>query len=143
MIYLDTSALLKLYVMEDGSKEVQALLESQPAPLPISEILEMELCNALKLKVFWGDLTAEQSDEQIQYFRNRKKRGLYYYPEVNRSTLMAEFKVLSERTPHLGCRTMDILHVAYANIYGANQFITFDAKQRKLAEEAGLKAPTL
>jgi len=42
MLYLDTSAFLKLYVREEGSEAVQALVSGQPDPLPIPEFLQIE-----------------------------------------------------------------------------------------------------
>ncbi len=43
MLYLDTSAFLKLYIREAGSEQVQSMVVSQFEPLPVWEILEMEL----------------------------------------------------------------------------------------------------
>jgi len=114
MVYLDTSALLKLYVREPGSEAVQGLIESQDEPLPIWEILEMELLNALRLKVFWDESEASEANRQLELFEGRKRRGLYHTPVVGRSELMAAFRELSATTPDPGCRTMDILHVAFA-----------------------------
>ncbi len=38
----------------------------------------------------------------------------------------------------LGCRTLDIIHVAAAIVLGAKIFITFDGRQAALAKQAGL-----
>lgn len=138
MLYLDTSALLKLYIREDGSELVQTLISSQPHPLPIWEIQEAELINAMRLKVFWKDITLDQADTQIALFQNRRKRGLYFFPDIDRISLMQRFHQLSIQTPNLGSRTMDILHVACALEIGATQFITFDQRQSTLAKLSGL-----
>ena len=58
MIYLDTSALLKLYLLEDGSVETQHWIACQSNPLPVWEIQHMEFLNAMRLKVFWKEITA-------------------------------------------------------------------------------------
>lgn len=137
MLYLDTSAFLKLYVAEEGSVTVQKALNQSDEPLPLSELLEMEFTNALQLKVFWGDLDSQQASAQMNHFDRRKKRGLYYYPEVHRSELMAQFREFSKATPDLGCRTMDILHLAYARLFEADCFVTFDQRQRTLAQQVG------
>lgn len=49
VIYLDTSALLKLYIREDHSESVQKWVESQDDPLPVWDFQQMELKNALRL----------------------------------------------------------------------------------------------
>jgi len=143
MLYLDTSALLKLYVREAGSELVQLAIEGQSEPLPVWEIQAMELHNALQLKVFWQDLSESEAEYQRSLFQQRKDRGLYYAPEVRRAELMAEFKRLSIHTPRLGCCTMDILHVACALQLKADRFLSFDDRQRKLAEVAGLSVADL
>ena len=38
----------------------------------------------------------------------------------------------------LGCRTLDIIHVAAAVVIGATEFVTFDGRQAALAKLAGL-----
>jgi hypothetical protein len=65
-------------------------------------------------------------------------KGLYYTPEIRRAQLMQAFRRLSALTPELGCRTMDILHVACACQLEPDWFISFDNRQKSLAEQAGL-----
>lgn len=138
MIYLDTSAFIKLYFLEGGSEYVQGCVESQDAPLPVWDILEAEMTNACRLKAFWGDITPTQADEQLALFEQRVRRGLYSPVEIDRSALMESFRDLSLQTPVLGCRTMDILHVACALQLSPTRFVSFDERQRRLAAQAGL-----
>jgi predicted nucleic acid-binding protein len=138
MLYLDTSALLKLYIRETDSDLVQARIASQDLPLPIWEIQQAELVNALRLKAFWNEITEVQADTQISLFQSRFKRGLYVFPEIDRISLMKSFLRLSVETPRLGCRTMDIFHVACAVEIGACEFLSFDQRQIALATHAGL-----
>lgn len=138
MVYLDTSALLKLYVRESGSELVQRIIESQDEPLPIWEIQEMELINALRLKVFWKELEVSEADWQLELFETRKRRGLYFMPEIRRSELMGTFRELSALTPESGCCTMVVLHVAMAIQLQPKKFVSFDTRQRQLALKIGL-----
>jgi predicted nucleic acid-binding protein len=41
-------------------------------------------------------------------------------------------------TPAIGCRTLDVLHVAAAKLIGTTDFCTFDARQSNLAGRVGL-----
>ncbi|MDA7629529.1 hypothetical protein OAE11_00815 [Akkermansiaceae bacterium] len=68
----------------------------------------MELINALHLKVFWKDLSQK------------------------------DFRDLAKRTPKIGCRTLDVMHVACAMQLEITSFVTSDDRQRKLAKLAGL-----
>lgn len=138
MLYLDTSSLLKLYIFEPGSEFVQSRVTSQDQPLPIWEIQRAELTNALRLKVFWKEITLDQADTQIALFENRFKRGFYAFPQIDRSSLMECLLRLGAETPRLGCRTLDIFHVACALQIGATEFLSFDQRQNALASYAGL-----
>lgn len=139
MIYLDTSALVKLYVLEAGSEFVQSCLSEQNDPLPVWELQEAELANALHLKVFRNEWTDAEAELQIEHFHSRKQRGLYVFPEIDRVELIREFHRLSRETPRTGCRTMDIFHVACALQIPSCRFLTFDGRQGKLARMAGLE----
>lgn len=138
MIYLDTSAFIKLYFLEDGSDFVQECVVAQDEPLPVWDVLQAELINACGLKAFWGDITPVQADQQIALFEQRLQRGQYFVAEVDRSALMNAFRTLSRQTPRFGCRTMDILHVAFALQLSVNRFVSYDDRQRSLAAHAGL-----
>lgn len=139
MIYLDTSALVKLYLLEEGSGFVQSRVAAQDDPLPVWELQEAELTNALFLKVFRDELSAGEAEVQIALFHDRRKRGLYYFPDIRRGELMSDFQRLARETPKSGCRTMDILHVACALQIESCYFLTFDMRQRALARTAGLE----
>ena len=143
MLYLDTSALLKLYVLEQGSEFVQKKISSQNDPLPVWEIQEMELFNALQLKVFWNELSPTEIEHQLALFNQRRDSGFYYTPEIRRAQLMNNFRKLSALTPETGCRTMNVLHVAMACQLQAAEFISFDERQKKLAVMAGLDVPDI
>jgi len=141
MLYLDTSAFLKLYIHEAGSEIVQQKIASQDFPIPIWDLLHAEFINALRLKVFWKEISQTDAEAQIDLFHQRHKRGLYTSPHLDRANLFQQFLRLSAETPNFGCRTMDIFHVACALEFSATEFLTFDQRQAKLANHAGLKTP--
>jgi len=142
VIYLDTSALVKLYLLEDGSSAVQELVADQHDPLPVWELQEMELTNALRLKVFWGEISEADANHQLALFEQRKEKGHYYFPDLDRAALFTTFQRLAAHTSRLGCRTLDIMHVACACQLAPDLFVSFDARQRQLAELAGLRVHT-
>ena len=51
--------------------------------------------------------------------------------------------VSREHTPRLGCRSLDVLHVASAMELELKGFLTFDSRQRQLAHAVGLKVVAL
>lgn len=138
MIYLDTSAFLKLYVRETGSDFVQKVLESQNAPIPVADVLEWEFSNALRLKVFRGELDGGTVDHMMKLFDDRLLRGQYVAVDIDRSLLNRDVRDLSRYSSTIGSRTLDVVHVAIAVQLKADQLVTFDDRQADLARNAGL-----
>jgi predicted nucleic acid-binding protein len=56
-----------------------------------------------------------------------------------RATLKRAGNLSQKHTPVLGCRSLDVLHVASALELELKNFLTFDRRQQKLAKAAGLK----
>lgn len=138
MIYLDTSAFLKLYVREDGSELVHQTMRSQHDPIPIPDVLQWEFTNALRLKVFWGELDRRTVDRLMVLFDDRLQRGQYIVPEIDRTRLTEDVRRLTAHTQTVGSRTLDVVQVAIALQLEASPFVTFDTRQRELADKTGL-----
>jgi len=139
-IYLDTSALIKLYIIEDGSVLVDKITADNAAPLPIWDLHIIEFHNALKLKVFREELTEKEALHLSILFKERKKAGIYYTPELDRKDHTELCLTYTDFSTVLGCRSLDIMHVAAASLFGADQFVTFDTRQADLANKAGLNS---
>ncbi len=142
MIYLDTSAFLKLYVREADSELVQDLVTRQMEPLPVWEFQQLEIYNAMQLKVFWNEISPDDARRLLDLFDQRMRRGQYFCPHIDRAELMMTFRSLTKLTPETGCRTMDILHVACAMQISPESFISFDQRQLNLARKAKLNVHT-
>jgi predicted nucleic acid-binding protein len=139
MIYLETSAFLKLYFLEKESEEVQALLMQQDEPIPVWDILEGELLNAFQLRVFREEISPITAEELTFLYWKRKRKGQYHTPKIDRLMLMKLFQELSLHTSMIGCRVLDIFHVAFAVQIQPTLFVSYEPAQRELAKEAGLQ----
>lgn len=139
MIYLDTSAFLKLYLREDGSEYVQACLESQDEPVPMVDVLQWEFANAVRLKVFWKDIGTQTADHLLALFEDRLFRGQYAVMEIDAGRRTRDVQTLVRHTEKLGCRTLDVLHVATALQLSPERFVSFDERQRSLARAFGMR----
>jgi predicted nucleic acid-binding protein len=56
-----------------------------------------------------------------------------------RATLRRAGEISREYTTTLGCRTLDVLHVATALQLGLGSLLTFDHRQQDLAQATGLR----
>jgi uncharacterized protein len=137
MIYLDTSAFIKLYLHEDGSAEVHALVVAQQDPLPVWHLTELEFLNALKFKIFLAEMVREDVDRLISLYHERKRSGQYFAPRLDPIALHELSLQMTEKTPTVGCRALDIMHVAAARLCDATLFVTADRRQAALAEAEG------
>jgi predicted nucleic acid-binding protein len=137
VIYLDTSAFIKLYLREEGSADVHGLVVAQQHPLPVWHLVELEFFNALKFKVFLAEMSRDEVDRLIALYLARKRSGQYFVPYLDPVALHELSVEMTERTPAVGCRALDILHVAAARLCDAVLFITADKRQASLADAEG------
>jgi len=137
MIYLDTSAFIKLYLQEDGSAEVHGLVVAQREPLPVWHFMELEFLNALRFKVFLAEMAPDDVERVISLYLDRKRNGQYFAPHLDPIALHELSLQMTIRTPTLGCRALDILHVAAARLCESTLFVTADKRQAALAEVEG------
>ena len=139
--YADPSALLKLYLNEPESRAMTAWRAKQSGPLPVTLHGRVELINGLALAAhrrlitdaaFAGALAA--LDDDFETGRCRQTDLLW------RSALKRAGELSRQHTRTLGTRSLDVLHVASALELGLRRFVSFDERQLKLAQAAGLKA---
>jgi hypothetical protein len=139
--YADTSLLFSLYATDANSIKADAWRQANPVPLPFTAFHRLELRNALSLALFQQRLTLAEVQSAWQEVENDCAAGLL----VSRGGLWHRVLVEAETsainyTPVIGCRTLDILHIATAKLIGTTDFCTFDMRQSSLAGQVGLVA---
>lgn len=140
MLYIDTSAIVKLYIKEEFSFEVSNWIKMNNEAIPLTHFHEIEFTNAIYLKQFRSEITDEQVRVVLSKFDEHQGKGVYYRPQLNWSNAMNFAAHLAKRhTKTIGSRSLDILHVASALAIKAGRFLTLDKRQSTLADLAGLK----
>lgn len=138
--YADTSFLAALYVRDVHSGAAVAEQHRRRAPLPLIPLHGVELRNVVRLCVFQRRITARQARAALALLDEDLAAGVIASTEVSMTSLWARAGDLSTRhTARIGCRSLDILHVAAALELGATRFLTFDDRQARLARRAGLR----
>lgn len=136
-VYLDTSALAKLYVQESGSDALEAALLRR-TDLVISDLGVTELCSALGRRSRDGELGIRQARAVhariLRDLAEERYRRAELASEVHRE---AERLLLVPRLT-VRLRAADALHVALARAAGVGALLTFDRRMRAAAEELGL-----
>jgi predicted nucleic acid-binding protein len=139
MRYFDTGVLLKLYIPEPRSAEAMAIVNDSPGKPPITLLHELEMRSALRQKAGRGELTQEQSDALIAQVESDLSLGILERVALSWPDVFSTAEALSAaHGVSTMCRSLDTLHVALALDMGATEFCTFDTRQSRMAEAAGL-----
>jgi predicted nucleic acid-binding protein len=139
-VYVDPSALLKLYVHQPESPAMAAWRAGAGGALPITPHARAEVVNGICLAAFRRDIGPTAMQDALASFEEDLVAGRYAQADVLwRSALRRAAELSREHTPQLGCRALDVLHVACALELGLPAFLTLDLRQRRLARSVGLK----
>lgn len=110
--------------------------------LTLTVLNDYELGNALRFAEFRKAIAQSESALLLAYFETDKTAGRIQIHVCNLADVMIEANRLSAtHTLMGGHRGFDILHVAAALVMGADQLLTFDTNQKKLALTEGLEVP--
>jgi hypothetical protein len=139
--YTDTSLLFSLYSTDINSPKADAWRQSNPGPLPFTAFHRLELRNALNLAVFQRRLTPIEVQSVWEDVETDVAAGFLIVRGGLWHRVMVDAEAYArDHTSAIGCRTLDILHVAAARLIGVADFCTFDIRQAELAKIIGLTA---
>lgn len=139
-VYLDSSALVKLYVKEFGSPAVARYVRRLTEPLPFSHLHEVEVKNGLRLKVFRNEATRAAALASLKLIDEDLASGLLRRPDLSwPEVFRAAGELSAAHSMTFGCRSLDLLHVALARLLQVTDFLTFDTRQAAIASKVGLR----
>lgn len=137
--YADTGFLCSLYAPDAHTRRAVARMKQQTLPLPVTWLHRLEFRNALRLRVFRGEITSIERDASLNVMLTDLASGVLAHAAPPLADLTTEAERLSAlHSEALGTRTLDILHVAAALVLGLPEFLAFDHRQQALAAAAGL-----
>ena len=115
------------------------LVSRYAPPLPLTDLQELEVKNAMRLKHARGEISDIELQAAIRDFDADLRAGKFQHTPLTWAHVYRQAQNLSAaHTVATFCRTLDILHVAAALVLCAHDFVTFDARQADLAGRAGL-----
>jgi predicted nucleic acid-binding protein len=137
--YFDTAIILNLYVQQATSADAVRLASSCPTPYLLTPWQEIEARTALRLKVFRKEISPPEMRASLQAFDEDIRSGRWKRPQYDEAAVWKFGRGLSDRhAAAVGCRTLDLLHVAVALSLGVKTFVSFDERQRAVAKMEGL-----
>ncbi len=139
-IYADPSALLKLYLKEPESRVMAEWRAKHSPPLAVTHHGRVELINGIGLAAHRGYITESIREAALAALDDDFSQGRYVQADLLwRAALNTTGELSRKHTPKLGCRSLDVLHVASAIELNLRYFVTFDLRQQQLAKAVGLK----
>jgi predicted nucleic acid-binding protein len=137
IVYADSSFLVSSYTGDAHSTEADNRRALLPTIL-ITPFVRAEVCTALHQQVFQRRVSLAQANRAWQDFEQDGNNGALTRIDFPLDALNRTVELAKRFAPTLGVRTLDLLHVTCALELRAERFWTFDERQAKLAEAAGL-----
>lgn len=142
--YVDPSALVKLYLHEAESRSMAAWRAKARSAVAVTLFGHVEVVNAIGLALARKLIPRQVHKAALAALDDDFAQARLVSADVPwRETLRLAAEISRRHTPVLACRTLDILHVASALALERPYFLTFDHRQRKLAQAVGLKTVEL
>jgi predicted nucleic acid-binding protein len=136
MIYLDTSAVVPMFVSEPSSHAVDEWLESNEEALVSADWILTEFSSALSLKVRRGEITKSQAARARTEGEIFLQSGLRLLP-VPRATFREAARLANNYST--GLRAGDSLHLAMALEANAPKIVTADSTLHRSATTNGIE----
>ncbi|MFA7240866.1 MAG: type II toxin-antitoxin system VapC family toxin [Sulfuricellaceae bacterium] len=135
--YVDTSALLKLYVSEAFSEQAQYYLSGMDHPA-ISSLTTLEWHCAMARRQRSGAFSEAYLAMARQEFMRHVSEGYFRVHPVS-DTLLAQAQGLLDAVRPVPLRTLDAMHLAAARALDAQGIATADRIMAQAAERLGMK----
>ena len=141
--YFDTSALRPLFIHEERSERLSRYVRRHRTVIRITRFGYAELINSMACALFREDISRAQfAAAAADVDADLKTQRITIVDLLWRAAMDRATQLSRKRTPDLGSRMLDVLHVACALELGAKSLITYDERQVELANIAGLKTIT-
>jgi predicted nucleic acid-binding protein len=141
LYYLDTSALVKLYIRESGTERVLQLAANANHKLVVLALAQVELHSAVRRRQRAGDIPDPMADGLLRSFARHIESKFLRQP-INDSVLEAALRLIGLYP----LRAYDAVQLAGCLIFKASAgvespvFVTADHDQLQAAEAEGLVA---
>jgi predicted nucleic acid-binding protein len=135
-LFFDTSALVKRYYEEDGSENVDELIEDEDSTVVITSLSIIEATSAFRRKYNQGEIEQDRMDQLLSTFFEEAIDEFVIVP-IEESFMKYSFDLILTED----LRTLDSLQLSAALTVNQEnlKFISADKKLNAVAEEQGLK----
>jgi len=138
--YPDSSFLVSLLIQDAHTAQAGRIMSNLNAPLCVTPLHRHEVRSAIHQAVFRGEMEKKDRQAVFLQFDDDMRAGFFAHTTVPWTATFQEASRLGELfVEDLGTRGVDVLHVSIAISLGKSTIVTFDKRQGRLAEKAGLQ----
>ena len=105
---------MSLYSLDANSAAAARAMQASPADRFLTAFGELELFNALGLRLFRKEVTAAQANSSSKDFESDLRDGVFQLRALTDPVFERALRLSRQTTPRLGTRSADVLHVAAA-----------------------------
>jgi predicted nucleic acid-binding protein len=138
MIFCDTSAVAKLYVVESESTALRTRLESEDQ-VQLSELVRTELMSVFHRQLRERKWTRDNFLTAVRQFTNDDIGGFWTWLPLESAIIKAASSTYTTLPETVFLRAADSLHLLTALHHGFAEICTYDAHQTAAAAALGLK----
>jgi hypothetical protein len=138
MIFCDTSAIAKLYVVEKESPEMRARLEGEDQ-VCVSELARTELMGVFHRQLREKTWSRDEFMIAIRQFTHDDIAGFWTWLPLDSPVIEAAAKVYATLPDSVFLRSADCLHLMTALRHNFAEIYTYDFRQSEAADVLGLK----
>lgn len=139
-VYFDSSVIVAAYLPESNSPTAREWIQRPGFPFPFTPFHALEVRNGIHLRQFRREISLAESAEVLAALEADLTAGVWATTALPiAETLRVAQRLSALHTPSTGCRSLDLLHVASALTFAAKTFLTFDIRQRAVAQAEGLR----
>jgi predicted nucleic acid-binding protein len=136
LVYVDTSMLVKRYLPELGSQELEARLIGEQPEMLVSELVLPELSSALRRRERKGLIDARYVEDALEDFHEDVRCAALRLADLDTTCIRKASSLIRRLQSPLA--TLDAVHLATALEHGCDILFTSDAQLSRAAGEAGL-----
>jgi predicted nucleic acid-binding protein len=138
MIYVDSSALVCLYIPEPLSPAARAIVYGA-VQVPFTALHDRELANAFERLVGRGLITRQECRAEVRQVSDDIEARRFARVTLDFETVFAAAIALSRRyTTRFLTRRLDWIHVAAARHFRRTRFVSADDRRLAVAKASGL-----
>jgi predicted nucleic acid-binding protein len=139
-LFLDTSALVKLFHEEPGTAEVTRLVSASGAEVFVLELAKLELLSAVHRRLRAGEIGESDMATLLDLFD--RQLLLFRVLPMGKAVLREAELLMTAHGPREGLRALDALHLAAFCLLGDGDcsFVCADRRLLDIARKMGFEA---